>query len=47
LPSQQFLTPAVKLLLLNDGIHILDLKNLYIDAGIEQLAGMIQTTKQR
>lgn len=37
----------VAALLQNDGIHLLDIRNIYVDEAIQQLTKMIQGTQRR
>jgi len=43
-PPQGPLTPSLAALLQNEGVHILDVKNIYIEQSMDELAAMIKAT---
>src|SRR5687768_669814 len=46
-PPQAISDPAVNALLQFDGVHILDISNLYVDEAIKQIADMTPRKKRR
>ena len=46
-PTQDALNSAINALLRNDGIHVFDVKNVYVDEAIERLAKMIKVLVPR